>query len=100
MLKGREHTITFVLVSIICAILVTIVLMEEPTDDVYYIGPSTDGHGHMFLQPSSEFENVIFISLSDLNDWSISVSDVSVGEKFEATFTDRTLWELESIKQD
>lgn len=99
-MKGREHSIVLVIVTIICAVLIAVVFVEEPTDDLYYIGPSTDGHGHMFIQPSSEYENVIYVSLSDLNDWNISVSDVSIGDKFDAVFTDRTLWELESIKQE
>lgn len=95
------YIIVFALIFTIGAVMaLPNVLAEENTDTLYYIGPNTDGHGHLFLQPSSEYENVILVSLSDLNDWDISVSNEDIGEEYTATFTDHTLWEVESIKQD
>lgn len=97
-MKGKEHSIVLVVVTIICAVLVALVFVEEPTDDIYYMGSKVEGA--FFLQPSSEYENMIFVTNEDLDAMDFEVEDLNVGDKLEGTFTDRTLWELESIKQE
>lgn len=71
---------------------------EENTDSLYYVG-DTDG-GHYFLQPSSEYEKVIFVDNKDVEEWSLDLEGMEQGQKFTATFTDSTLWEIERIDYD
>lgn len=74
--------------------------LNSNQDYIYYMY-STE-KGHYFIQPSQEFENVIFVGINDYKidaNFKIDVKELHHGQKFIGTFADETVWELIEIKQ-
>lgn len=74
-------------------------LANQPTNtteqelDIFYMYGNKGGS--YFLEPQAEYENLIYINQSDLNDWDITPTEP--GQRFTGTF-DPTGWELLNLK--
>lgn len=74
--------------------------LESNQDYIYYM--YSNENGHYFLQPSQEFENVIYIGLNDYkidSKFTIDINKLHHGQKFIGTFADESVWELLEIEQ-
>lgn len=65
---------------------------NKELDLFYMYGNRT---GAYFLEPKAEYENLIYVSQSDLNDWDITPTET--GQKFTGIF-DPTGWDLITLK--
>lgn len=73
-------------------------LISNQTELYYMYSNET---GHYFLDPKSEFENVIYVGLNDYlvdEAFKIDTTTLHHGKKFIGTFTDNTLWELTGLE--
>ena len=61
--------------------------------ELFYMYGNTTGS--YFLEPEAEYENLIYVSQSDLNDWDITPTEP--GQKFTGIF-DSTGWDLLNLK--
>lgn len=64
--------------------------LNENEAYLYYM--YSNEQGHYFLDPSTEYENVIFIGKNDFK-----LSKLHHGKKFIGVFEDQTKWDLENI---
>lgn len=103
MKKHNKYTLSDTLTILLgCALIIAIlgVFVEtiqaekdnQELDIFYMYGNRT---GAYFLEPQAEYENLIYVSQSDLNDWDITPTEP--GQKFIGTF-DAAGWELLNLK--
>jgi len=66
------------------------------SNEAYLFYMYSNEEGHFFLDPTADYENVIFVGLDD---YFLSTEKKHHGKKFIGTFVDDEKWELESIKE-
>lgn len=66
--------------------------LKENEAYLYYMYSTKEGH--FFLDPDSEYENVIFIGYDDFK-----FTKLHHGKKYIGIFYDSTKWELEGMKE-
>lgn len=84
---------TLLLMALSIAIITPVQASQTLQDNeayLYYMYSNKEGH--YFLEPNSEFENVIFIGHSDFK-----FSKLRHGKKYIGIFEDQTKWDLENI---
>lgn len=63
--------------------------------DVFYM--YSNGDGTYWLDPTADYENVVFIGYDALEEWNIDFDELHHGNQYLGTF-DETGWELLDLK--
>lgn len=102
MKKLNPGYIALILITLatVVSVSVQVLFFQEPQAqaqnkelELFYMYGNTTGS--YFLEPQAEYENLIYVSQSDLNDWDITPTEP--GQKFTGTF-DPTGWDLITLK--
>ncbi|MEQ6355222.1 hypothetical protein ABNX05_11390 [Lysinibacillus sp. M3] len=73
--------------------------LKDNQTELFYM--YSNDKGHYFLDPKSEFENVIYVGLNDYlidSNFTIDTTSLHHGKKFIGTFADDSLWELTGLE--